>query len=127
MSIYERYELLGIVNEGPVKTFSARQIQSGQPVAVHLLIAYTDPQNLMQKVRALPDPARCDVIEFGDHEGTPYVVTTEWRRMVTFPEWVHAVSMSSGAPAAAAAPPPVPTSDRFAKAGNWRIPVSEFG
>ena len=36
MSFYERYELLEIVSDGPVKTFSARQVQTGQNVAVHL-------------------------------------------------------------------------------------------
>ncbi len=51
MSIYERYELLDIVNDGPVKTFRAREIQTGQIVAVHLLLPLSDPQGILQKVR----------------------------------------------------------------------------
>ena len=117
MGIYQRYELLDIVHDGPVKTFAARQIQTGQTVAVHLLIGPSiDSQELLNKVRGLSDPARKELVEFGDHEGTLYVVTTEWKRMVTFTEWVNAVATS-----------PAPTGDKFAKAGNWRIPVSEFG
>ena len=100
MSIYERYELLNIVHDGPVKTFSARQIQTGQIVAVHLLVnPAAEAQLLMQKVRALPHEVRAELIEFGDHEGTPYVVTTEWRRMVSFPEWLNAVTVVHQAPA----------------------------
>ena len=30
MSIYDRYELLGVVHEGAVKTFAGRVIQTGQ-------------------------------------------------------------------------------------------------
>ena len=116
MSIYQRYELLEIVHDGPVKTFAARQIQTGQTVAIHLLIDPSpDSQELLKKVRALTDPSRKELLEFGDHDGTIYVVTTEWKRMITFPEWVNAAAGAS------------PGGDRFAKAGNWRIPVSEFG
>ncbi len=116
MSIYQRYELLEIVHDGQVKTFAARQIQTGQIVAVHLLIDPSlDSQELLKKVRALTDPARKELLEFGDHDGTIYVVTTEWKRMVTFPDWVNSVATTA------------PAGDRFAKAGNWRIPVSEFG
>src|SRR3954468_20642677 len=119
MSIYERYELLNIVNEGPVKTFRARQIQTGQDVAVHLLVGPSiDPQTVVTRVRALEDPARKELIEYGDHEGTHYVVTTEWKRMMGFLDWLDAV---------AAAPPQAPPGERFGKAGSWRIPVSEFG
>jgi len=124
MSFYERYELLEILNDGPIKTFSARQLQTGQHVAVHLLIGpNTQHEILINKVRNLVEPARKEVLEVGENQGTAYIVTTEWKRMVTFPEWLNAV-------AAPAAPSPTesPTqSDRFAKAGNWRIPVSEFG
>src|SRR5690606_31469157 len=92
----------------------ARRIQTGETVAVHLLIgASIEPQTLINKVRNLTGPARKELLEFGEHEGTPYVVTTEWKRTVAFPEWVSAVTPTG--------------SDRFAKAGNWRIPVSEFG
>ena len=57
MSIYQRYELLDIVHDGAVKTFAARQIQTGQTVAVHLLIGPSiDSQELLNKVRALTDP-----------------------------------------------------------------------
>ena len=123
MSIYERYELLDIVNDGPVKTFRAREIQTGQIVAVHLLLPLSDPQGILQKVRLLTDPARQELREFGDHEGTSYVVTNEWKRMVNFPDWLNAVAGPPTPPPA----PQAPTTDRFAKAGNWRIPVSEFG
>src|SRR5688572_3235432 len=119
MSFYERYELLEILNDGPIKTFSARQVQTGLHVAVHLLIGpITHHEILINKVRNLVDPARKEILEVGDNDGTAYVVTTEWKRMVTFAEWLNAV---------AAPPAPSPQSDRFAKAGNWRIPVSEFG
>ena len=47
----------------------------------------------------------------------------EWKRMVNFPDWLNAVAGPAHPATGAAAP----TTDRFAKAGNWRIPVSEFG
>ena len=130
MSIYERYELLELVNDGPVKTFRARQVQTGQIVAIHLLLPASNPQSIIQKVRTLTDPARRELLEFGDHEGTWFVVSNEWKRMMSFTEWLSAVAP----PQASAAPPAPPQSetpgagaDRFSKAGNWRIPVSEFG
>src|SRR5688500_17347264 len=105
MSIYEKYELLGVVVDGPIKTFAARQAQGGREVAVHLLLgAANQHRSLIDSVRNLPEPARSEVLEMGVHEGTAYVVTTPWKRMVGFAEWVAA-----SAPAAAAVPPPIPT------------------
>lgn len=110
MSFYQRYELLDVLNDGAVKTFRARQVQSGQIVAVHVLIG--PQQSLLNKVKNLAGPAREELLEIGENEGTAFVVTPAWNRMVTFEEWVSATA---------------PAGDRFTKAGNWRIPVTEFG
>ena len=78
MSFYNRYELINLIRDEGLKTFSARQVATGQVVGVHLL-AGLDPTTIgaiLDDVRHLPPDKQGVIVETGDHEGTPYIVTS---------------------------------------------------
>jgi hypothetical protein len=59
MSFYTRYDLTGMLHDGPVKTFSAHQTGTGRTVGVHLFTAKTaETMSLLEQVRNLGDPVR---------------------------------------------------------------------
>ena len=115
MSFYERYELLDLSRDGFLKTFAARQRSTGREVSVHLLIGGRAAHSeLLEKISRMAEHARVEIVEAGEHEGTPYFVTAPWLRQEPFEQW------------AAAAGEPTFKADQFAKAGSWRVPTAEF-
>src|SRR5688572_33445805 len=98
MSFYTRYEMMDILQDGPVKTFSARQNATGRTVAVHLFLTRTpETTSLFQQVRNVGDPQGAEILEIGEHEGTPFVVTTEWQRRQSFADWLAGADAPQGA------------------------------
>jgi hypothetical protein len=115
MSFYERYELVDLTRDGAVKTFSARQKSTRREVSVHLLSGAGQAQrSLLDRLIALPGPAKTEILDTGDFEGATYIVTRPWLRRESFVEWVE-----SGWPGN--------QEDKSARAGTWRIPLDEFG
>src|SRR5688572_33451065 len=89
MSFYERFELLDLSRDGSIKTFAARQRATGREVSIHLLTGgRTVHSGLLEKISRMSEDARADIIEAGEHEGTPYFVTAPWLRQESFDEWV---------------------------------------
>ena len=125
MSFYTKYEILALLRDDApstgVKTFSARHLASGQIVGVHLLfeIPPGQPAAILDRVRGLGPEHMAHVIEVGNHEGTSYVVTSEWTQPHGFDEWL-------GKPAVAA-PQTRASAESFSKPGAWRISNEEFG
>ena len=72
---------------------------------------------ILDDVRHLPPDKQTVLIETGEHEGTPYIVTNEWPAALSFRAWVAGASVRQ---------PSAPPSDRLMTAGTWRVPTSEF-
>src|SRR4051794_31172665 len=101
MSFYAKYEILALIRDDAastgVKTFSARQIATGHTVGVHLLFETPPgrPAAILDRVRSLGPDQIAYVIEVGSHEGTSYVVTSEWSLPQSFDEWLGKPSPSA--------------------------------
>lgn len=116
MIFHDRYELLALRggDEGEI-TLPGREISSGCDVLVHLLAAgYTqENRELLATVDKLPAEPRLRVLDQGDHEGIPYVVTEVLTPKLKLREWVAAVMSAPPTPAPTAGP---------ARSGVWKIP-----
>ncbi len=120
MSFYTRYELLELVRGDGVKVFHAREITTGRMVEVHLFTSGWTPENqaVLTRVRELNEADLKVVLDIGEHEGTPFVVTELPQGYRSLLEWLDAVVPKKAPPRATA------DTDRFARAGQWRIPAS---
>jgi hypothetical protein len=100
LSLYERYELLDLNRDMGVKTFEAREIATGRPVKVHLFVYPSAPlqATLLNAIDKLPDEQRQRIIERGEYERTPYVVTDRLSDYAGLSEWVLAVAHSARPP-----------------------------
>ncbi|MBC8167122.1 MAG: hypothetical protein H7Y20_14790 [Bryobacteraceae bacterium] len=116
MSFYDRYELLDLTRDGAVKTYAGKQKGTGRLVSIHLFAGGRAAHPLvMERLSQLPEAARAEILETGEHEGTVCVVTAPWKYAGGFSDWVLAQNH------------PAIQSDGFAKAGSWRVPTIEFG
>src|SRR5258708_38566929 len=91
MSFYSTYDLTDLVRDDDgIKTFSGREIATGRPVQVHLFTRgqSLEMQALLKKVAELPPAGRALVIDRGEHESTPYVVTAILMGHSGFREWL---------------------------------------
>ncbi|HWQ53730.1 MAG TPA: hypothetical protein VN442_08595, partial [Bryobacteraceae bacterium] len=122
MNFYQKYELLAPLPSGEIKRFRAQEVGGGRNVIAHLMVAGRTPANeaLLAALAGLTGEHRAHIIETGDHEGTPYVITDPLPGGLTLEEWVKA--------AAVAAPPPTPAASKppdeklFTRAGAWKVP-----
>ena len=78
MVFRDKYELLTLHHGDREVIFTGREILSGQAVAVRLLIAgaASESAELMTRLRNLTAEDRGLVLETGDYEGIPFVVTS---------------------------------------------------
>jgi hypothetical protein len=111
MGLYEKYELLQLLEESGFKTYAARRISTGALFKVHLFPEPVSPdaQNLLETLRSLQARGTGGLIEIGDQQGTAYAVTDP------IPE-----SLDAWAKAHAEA---TKKSDVFERAGIWRVPI----
>ena len=118
MSFYQRYELLDLLKDDGMKTFAARENACGRSVWVYLFAgedraAY---QDLFEQLRSLKARNVRELIEIGEHEGTPFVVTEPLTGFATLRQWAaietqrHTDSKASKDPEA------------FTRVGVWRVP-----
>src|SRR4051794_2531858 len=77
MGFYQKYELLEMVKDDGIKTFLANEKGTGQAVTVHLFTDGATPENrkLLGRIASLSESNRQLVLDWGDNDGTPYVVT----------------------------------------------------
>jgi hypothetical protein len=113
VSLYDRFELLGLYRDDGVKTFEAREIATGRPVKVHLFVQAGAPLQaaLLKAVEHLPDEERQRIIDRGKHEGTPYLVTDRLADYPGLSEWVQAASRQAK-----------PKKAALETAGAWKLP-----
>src|ERR1035437_8253264 len=77
MDFYQKYELIDPHPGEGTKSFRARQVSIGREVTVHLLVGGRSAENeqLLARLRAMPSQSFSKLIEVGDNDGTPFVVT----------------------------------------------------
>ncbi|MGB9606772.1 MAG: hypothetical protein ACPL88_12925, partial [Bryobacteraceae bacterium] len=112
MSLPEKYELLDLIAENETRTYLARERSTVRMVMVHVLLPGPNRISLLELVlrtRMIPaTPGRLQILDLGEHEGNPYVVTEIIPGFTTLRNWLGAeLAWASGAqPPAATAPPP---------------------
>lgn len=74
-------------NDG-VQTYHARELSTARPVQVHFLSDPLDSSALISSVDRLPEAERRHVLDRGQIQGVPYVVTDRLAGYVTFREWL---------------------------------------
>jgi hypothetical protein len=96
----DRFELLELRREGTVQTYHAREISTARPVQVHLFPSGTmgESAELLSLVPQLPESERRRVLDRGESQGMPYIVTDRLAGYVDFREWVTVNSRPSAAP-----------------------------
>lgn len=96
----DRFELLELRREGSVQTYHAREISTARPVQVHVFVGGTSGENaeLLGLVPQLPETERRRVLDRGESQGYPYIVTDRLAGYVDFREWVTVNSRPSSAP-----------------------------
>ncbi len=80
MKRFFKYELIEVVEEGPITTYSATEIASGRPVLFHMLTNTLDVavrDEIIQKAQSLKGAANGEsgIVDAGEYIGFRYVVT----------------------------------------------------
>ena len=107
----QRYDLIDEIPGGVTESFRARTA-SGREVTVHFLRGGRTPENeaLLARLRAIPPAAQANLVEVGEYEGTPFVVTAA-------PPYQHlAAWIKDQEPHASAGP------QKFTRVGMWKVP-----
>jgi hypothetical protein len=112
VALYERFELLALHRDDGVKTFHAREIATRRPVHVHLFSDPNAPQHaaLLARLDRLPITERRRIIERGEVDGAPYVVTDRLVDQPGFREWLNAKAL------------PLELRKSLHQAGKWKVP-----
>ena len=133
MIVNDKYRLGALVRSGEVATFEAREISTGRSLYVHLMAGAPTVAALTAEVRARlaaasgrpPSP----LIEQGDFEGSPFVVTDATPELLDLRRWLEgqaqgsAVAEPGGGGTSGAAAPGSPTRET----GRVHALVSRYG
>lgn len=95
MTLYDRYELVELRRDDGIQTFHAREIATARPVQCHLFAPEESRENLalLSRLDHLPDAERRRVIERGEYQGRPYVITDRLAGYAGFREWLTAMTL----------------------------------
>ena len=113
MVFRDKYELLTLRGGDKEIALPGREISSARPVLLHLLAGGYAPENqeLLRVLGNLSADQRGHVLETGDHDGIPYVVTDTLPDNLSLRSWVAAAVVAqppqSSKPAAEAGAPGV--------------------
>jgi hypothetical protein len=120
MDFYQKYELLDLLKDEGVKAFNAREISTGRRITIFLFVGEQARLHvdLLEQLRKSQRSGRADLLEVGDNQGTPFVVTEPLGGLA---ELKRKVAVS---PAPAAAPRAGRPPDAFTRVGVWHIPSS---
>src|SRR5512135_3175733 len=112
MDFYRKYELIDPLPGEGSRSFRAKENSTGREVAVHLLVGGHTPVNeaLLARVQALPAASAAKLIEVGDNQGTPYVVTVA-PTFQHLEQWLKDEETAGG------------DARRFTRVGVWKIPA----
>jgi hypothetical protein len=92
LGLYDRFELLELRRDDGIQTYHAREIATARPVQVHVLGHGETPENiaLLARIEHLPEAEWRRVIERGEVQSVPYVVTDRLAGHPGFREWLTA-------------------------------------
>src|SRR5262249_54681919 len=124
MNLYERFELLEAPRGKSVRSFKARRVSTGQPVEVHLLVEGAEP--ILFRVARLPEEKSRCVLENGEENSTPFIVTEVLTGYNSFEDWLSSPVKANSKPADAApiaTPPSVPALPAGAIRSVSAVPV----
>jgi len=90
MIFHDKYELLALRGGDEEIALPGREISSGRDVLVHLLSAGYTIENrvLLRAIDKLPEEYRQKVLDKGDHDGIPYVITEVLPAKVKLRDWI---------------------------------------
>ncbi len=90
MGLCDRFELLDLDRDEGVLSYTAREIATGLPVKVHLFRKPKAPLQaaLLEAIEQLPEGERKRILDRGEHEGKPYLVTDRLAPYAGLTEWV---------------------------------------
>jgi len=90
VGLYDRFELLELRRDDGIQTYHAREIATARPVQVHLLVLGNSEENeaLLARLEHLPNEEWRRIIDRGESDGMPYVVTDRLAGFPGFREWV---------------------------------------
>ncbi|HWB95916.1 MAG TPA: hypothetical protein VG672_04420, partial [Bryobacteraceae bacterium] len=121
MRLHEKYELqVAVHNSEREIAVPAVDISSGRPVLVHLLAGGYNIENqaLLKSIVALQPEDRQHILEAGDHDGIPFIVTDTLPGNASLRNWIAAVAPPP------AAQPGIKT-ERLARSGAWKMPAAQ--
>lgn len=88
MGLYDRFELFELRHNDGVHTYQAREIATARPVQVHFLSNPIENSALLASIDRLPQAELRRVLDLGEIQGIPYVVTDRLAGYATFREWL---------------------------------------
>ena len=90
MGLDDRFELLDLDRDEGVRSYTAREIATGLPVKVHLFGKPKTPLQaaLLEAIDRLPEAEKSRILDRGEHEGKPYLVTDRLAPYAGLTEWV---------------------------------------
>ncbi|HTS78524.1 MAG TPA: hypothetical protein VMG40_20105 [Bryobacteraceae bacterium] len=97
----DRFELLELRRHGGIQTYHAREIATARPVQVHFFTEGNTPDTdtLLGMLHRLPEAERRRVLDRGESQGLPYIVTDRLAGYADFREWLTSNVASAPAPA----------------------------
>ena len=109
MDFSQKYDLIELLPGDGVRSYRARQTNTGREVTVHLLVGGKTPENeaFLARLRAMQPQSMAKLIEVGEHQDGTFVVTVAppYQRL---DEWLaeqdHAAAVAK----------------EFGKAGVWK-------
>jgi hypothetical protein len=119
MNFDEKYQLLDLLQDESSKTFAAREISTGRQVTVFLFIGEQARLqiDLLERIRTADRKQFPELIEVGDNQGTPYVVTEPLSGFSELKRRVSSLAAGTAKPST-----PVHRTSEFSKVGMWRVP-----
>lgn len=88
MSFDERFELGELLRDDGVRTFAVRDRAGGQDLVAHFLAHAPEAATLLASLQRLPERERQRIVDRGERDGVPYVVTGSLPGHPGFREWL---------------------------------------
>ena len=85
-----KYELLEVLRDSGIRTWRARQITLGHSLMVHFIHGSQrgDDLALLDRLAQLPESARKQFFDAGEHDSVPYVVSWPLPEFDSLPSWL---------------------------------------